>query len=106
MRRVARHVEAPGWCSWHRRPPAPTLRGASLDGFSLGCMAHRLFSGQRPAESVLEMLEKLRAGQGLSDVMDGRGARQHELILGQAASGAAGEQSLEYHLEGRARLAP
>jgi hypothetical protein len=50
--------------------------------FSLGCIAYHLFSGQPPAESVLDLAEKLRVGQGLrlSDVMDGCGARQQELI--------------------------
>ncbi|MCZ8257646.1 MAG: BREX system serine/threonine kinase PglW, partial [Polaromonas sp.] len=40
------------------------------------------FSGQAPAESVLELAEKLRLGQGLrlSDVMDGCGMRLQELI--------------------------
>ncbi len=56
--------------------------GPSLDVFSLGCIAYQLFSGQPPAESVLDLAEKLRVGQGLrlSDVMDGCGARQQELI--------------------------
>jgi serine/threonine protein kinase len=59
----------------------PSL-GASLDVFSLGCIAYQLFSGQPPADSVLAMSEKLRLGAGLrlSDVMDGCGARQQELI--------------------------
>jgi serine/threonine protein kinase len=56
--------------------------GPSLDVFSLGCIAYHLFSGQPPAESVLDLAEKLRVGQGLrlSDVMDGCGARQQDLI--------------------------
>lgn len=56
--------------------------GPSLDVFSLGCIAYQLFSGQPPAESALDLAEKLRVGQGLrlSDVMDGCGARQQELI--------------------------
>ncbi len=61
---------------------ADPTHGPSLDVFSLGCIAYQLFSGQPPAESVLELAEKLRVGQGLrlSDVMDGCGARQQELI--------------------------
>lgn len=61
---------------------ADPAQGPSLDVFSLGCIAYYLFSGQPPAESVLEMAEKLRVGQGLrlSDTMDGCGARQQELI--------------------------
>ncbi len=61
---------------------ADPAHGPSLDVFSLGCIAYHLFSSQPPAESSLELAEKLRAGQGLrlSDVMDGCGARQQELI--------------------------
>ncbi len=61
---------------------ADPAHGPSLDVFSLGCLAYQLFSGQPPAESVLDLAEKLRVGQGLrlSDVMDGCGARQQELI--------------------------
>lgn len=61
---------------------ADPAHGPSLDVFSLGCIAYQLFSGQPPAESVLDLAEKLRVGQGLrlSDVMDGCGAQQQELI--------------------------
>jgi serine/threonine protein kinase len=61
---------------------ADPAQGPSLDVFSLGCIAYYVFSGQPPAESVLELAEKLRVGQGLrlSDTMDGCGARQQELI--------------------------
>jgi len=61
---------------------ADPAQGPSLDVFSLGCIAYQLFSGQPPAESALDLAEKLRVGQGLrlSDVLDGCGARQQELI--------------------------
>jgi serine/threonine protein kinase len=61
---------------------ADPAQGPSLDVFSLGCIAYYLFSGQPPAESVLDLAEKLRVGQGLrlSNTMDGCGARQQELI--------------------------
>lgn len=61
---------------------ADPAHGPSLDVFSLGCIAYQLFSGEPPAESELDLAEKLRVGQGLrlSDVMDGCGARQQELI--------------------------
>ncbi len=61
---------------------ADAAHGASLDVFSLGCIAYQVFSGQPPAESVLDLAEKLRIGQGLrlSNVMDGCGARQQDLI--------------------------
>lgn len=82
-RHVEDYVEDPGLVylapETTRADPA---QGASLDVFSLGCIAYYVFSGQPPAESVLELAEKLRAGPGLllSDTMDGCGARQQELI--------------------------
>lgn len=80
---VEDYVEDPGMIylapETTRADPA---HGPSLDVFSLGCIAYHVFSGQPPAESVLDLAEKLRAGQGLrlSDVLDGCGARQQELI--------------------------
>ncbi|TXH62102.1 MAG: BREX system serine/threonine kinase PglW, partial [Burkholderiaceae bacterium] len=80
---VEDYVEDPGMIylapETTRADPA---HGPSLDVFSLGCIAYHLFSGQPPAESVLDLAEQLRVGQGLrlSDVMDGCGARQQELI--------------------------
>ncbi|MFZ7337841.1 BREX system serine/threonine kinase PglW [Comamonas jiangduensis] len=61
---------------------ADPAHGASLDVFSLGCIAFYIFTGQPAAASALEFSEKLRAGQGLrlSDALDGCGARQQELI--------------------------
>lgn len=61
---------------------ADPAQGASLDVFSLGCIAFYIFTGQPPAESTLELSEKLRVGQGLrlSDTMDGCGAKQQDLI--------------------------
>ena len=61
---------------------ADPAHGPSLDVFSLGCIAYHVFSGQPPAESVLDLNEKLRVGQGLnlSDVTDGCGAHQQELV--------------------------
>lgn len=82
-RHVEDYVEDPGLIylapETTRADPA---HGPSLDVFSLGCIAYQLFSGQPPAESVLELAEKLRIGQGLrlSDVLDGCGARQQELV--------------------------
>jgi serine/threonine protein kinase len=80
---VEDYVEDPGMIylapETTRADPA---HGPSLDVFSLGCIAYQLFSGRPPADSVLDLAEKLRVGQGLrlSDVMDGCGARQQELI--------------------------
>lgn len=59
----------------------PSL-GPSLDVFSLGCIAYHVFSGQPPASSAIELLEKIRAGQGLrlSEALDNCGAHQDDLI--------------------------
>ncbi|MEI8324818.1 MAG: BREX system serine/threonine kinase PglW [Betaproteobacteria bacterium] len=82
-RHVEDYVEDPGLIylapETTRADPA---QGPSLDVFSLGCIAYYIFCGEPPAESVLDLTEKLRVGQGLrlSDTMDGCGARQQELI--------------------------
>ncbi|MFM0732830.1 BREX system serine/threonine kinase PglW [Paraburkholderia sediminicola] len=82
-RHVEDYVEDPGLIylapETMRADPA---QGASLDVFSLGCIAFYIFTGQPPAESTLDLSEKLRIGQGLrlSDTMDGCGARQQDLI--------------------------
>jgi serine/threonine protein kinase len=82
-RHVEDYVDDPGLLYLAPETPrADPAQGASLDVFSLGCIAFYIFTGQAPAESTLEMSEKLRVGQGLrlSDTMDGCGARQQELI--------------------------
>lgn len=82
-RHVEDYVEDPGLVylapETTRADPA---QGASLDVFSLGCIAYYIFTGRPPAESTLDLTEKLRIGQGLrlSDTLDGCGARQQELI--------------------------
>lgn len=82
-RHVEDYVEDPGlvYLAPETSRADPT-HGPSLDVFSLGAIAYHVFSGQAPAESVLELAEKLRLGQGLrlSDVMDGCGMRLQELI--------------------------
>ena len=82
-RHVEDYVEDPGLV--YLAPEtirADLAHGPSLDVFSLGCIAYHVFSGQPPAESVLDLAEKLRIGQGLrlSDVMNGCGACQQDLI--------------------------
>lgn len=61
---------------------ADATHGPSLDLFSLGAIAYHVFSGQPPADSTLELADKLRRGQGLrlSDVMDGCGTHLQDLI--------------------------
>ena len=82
-RHVEDYVEDPGLLYLAPETTrADPSQGASLDVFSLGCIAFYIFTSQPPAESTLELSEKLRAGQGLrlSDTLDGCGARQQELI--------------------------
>jgi serine/threonine protein kinase len=61
---------------------ADPSHGPSLDVFSLGCIAFHIFGGQPPSDSVLNLAERLRVGQGLqlSDVMDGCSARLQDLV--------------------------
>ena len=65
------------------KPPVPTPPTAPAWMCSRSAASpYHVFSGQPPAESVLDLNEKLRVGQGLnlSDVMDGCGAHQQELV--------------------------
>lgn len=82
-RHVEDYVEDPGLVYLAPETTrADGAHGASLDIFSLGCIAYHVFSGQPPAESALALAEKLRVGQGLrlSDVMDGCGSQLQELV--------------------------
>jgi serine/threonine protein kinase len=45
-----------------------SLDGTELDVFSLGAIAYTLFSGQRPADNVLELNAKLRDSDGYLDL--------------------------------------
>jgi serine/threonine protein kinase len=82
-RHVEDYVEDPGlvYLAPETMRADPT-HGPALDVFSLGAIAYHIFSGQPPATSALELAEKLRVGQGLrlSDVLDGCGTCQQELI--------------------------
>lgn len=40
------------------------MHGPHLDVFSLGAIAYHVFSGQAPADSAIELHEKLREGPG------------------------------------------
>ena len=68
------HLSDPG--RLHAAPETTLNIGvnpAKLDVFSLGTLAWLLFTGKPPADSVLELPEKLERGQGLllSEVLDG-----------------------------------
>ncbi|MEO6319164.1 MAG: protein kinase, partial [Polaromonas sp.] len=82
-RHVEDYVEDPGLVYLAPETTrADATHGPSLDVFSLGAIAYYVFSGQPPANSKLELDEKLRLSQGLrlSDVSDGCGMRLQELI--------------------------
>jgi len=71
--------------AWHQDAAQDldgTRLGPQLDVFSLGAIAYHLFSGQPPAATVIEQLERLRAGPGLriSDVMDGAVPALQDLV--------------------------
>jgi len=44
------------------------FEGPELDIFSLGAIAYRLFSNQRPAESSIEVSQRLKQGNGFLDI--------------------------------------
>ncbi|MGI8782578.1 MAG: NERD domain-containing protein [Acidobacteriota bacterium] len=58
------------------------MHGSHLNVFSLGAIAYHVFSGQAPADSAIDLHDKLRIGPGLriSDVMDGTGKSLQDLI--------------------------
>ena len=60
----------------------PSVSGEELDLFSLGAIAYHILSGQPPAETIYELVDKLSEQDGLqiSSVMDGAGEKLQELI--------------------------
>jgi serine/threonine protein kinase len=56
--------------------------GVSLDVYSLGAIAYHLFTGLKPAESDIELLDKLRGGNGLqiTDVVNGASETSQYLV--------------------------
>lgn len=56
--------------------------GEHLDIFSLGAIAYHLFTGKPPAETSIEMAQRIRDNKGLqiSAVIDGAGKELQELI--------------------------
>ena len=59
-----------------------TEAAGHLDIFSLGAIAYHVFSNQPPAQSGLDLVEKLRSTNGLqiSSVLNGAGEWLHELV--------------------------
>jgi serine/threonine protein kinase len=55
-----------------------SLEGEELDSFSIGALAFRLFSGKPPAESLLQLDEKLR-GDGSLDLCSVMNGVTHEM---------------------------
>lgn len=60
----------------------PQADGAYLDVFSLGAIAYLLFTGKSPAESDLELQDKLRQNKGLliTDALNGASQGLQDLI--------------------------
>lgn len=60
----------------------PQADATALDVFSLGAIAYHLFTGRRPAESDLELQDKLRENRGLqvTDVLDGATPALQDLV--------------------------
>lgn len=56
--------------------------GVSLDVFSLGAIAYHLFTGERPAQSDIELQDKLSSGKGLqvTDVLNGASESMQYLV--------------------------
>lgn len=61
---------------------SPDSDPAPMDVFSLGALAYHLFAGRPPAETVLDLTERLREDRGLqiSVVLDGAGPGLEQLI--------------------------
>jgi serine/threonine protein kinase len=77
------HVEDPARVylapeAWQGTAPS----GAYHDVFSLGAVTYHVFAGIPPAASPLDLMEKLRTGNGLqlSDVLDGTSLALQELV--------------------------
>lgn len=60
----------------------PRADGAYLDVFSLGAIAYLLFTGRKPAETDLELQDKLRLNNGLqiTDALNGASEELQDLI--------------------------
>lgn len=56
--------------------------GVHMDVFSLGAIAYHLFTGRKPAQSDIELLDKLRRGNGLqvTDEINGASASLQYLV--------------------------
>ncbi|MBN8431453.1 BREX system serine/threonine kinase PglW [Microbulbifer salipaludis] len=60
--------------------------GVHMDVFSLGAIAYHLFTGKRPSESDIELLDKLRRGNGLQVTDEINGASETMQYLVQYAT--------------------
>jgi len=60
--------------------------GVHLDVFSLGAIAYHLFTGKKPAESDIELMDKLRHGKGLQVTDEINGASEGMQYLVQYAT--------------------
>lgn len=69
--------------------------GVSLDVYSLGAIAYHLFTGEKPAESDIELLDKLRRSNGLRITDAVNGASEVSQYLVQYATHPDVTQRLE-----------
>lgn len=60
--------------------------GVHMDVFSLGAIAYHLFTGKKPAQTDIELLDKLRRGNGLQVTDDVNGASEAMQYLVQYAT--------------------
>ncbi|UTW11960.1 protein kinase domain-containing protein [Marinobacterium rhizophilum] len=60
--------------------------GVHMDVFSLGAIAYHLFTGKKPAESDIELLDKLRRGNGMQVTDEVNGASEAMQYLVQYAT--------------------
>ncbi len=80
---LERYIDAPSQVYLAPEATRPDIAaGPHMDVFSLGAIAFHLFTGRPPADSRLELIERLRLGHGLriSDVLDGAGPCLQYLI--------------------------
>jgi serine/threonine protein kinase len=103
---VEQYVEEPSQVYLAPEASRPDIAaGPHMDVFSLGAIAFHLFAGRPPADSRLELAERLRVGHGLriSDALDGAGPCLQDLIQAstqpEVSSRAASVDELLEYLE-------
>lgn len=86
---------------------SPDSDAGPMDVFSLGALAYHLFAGKPPAETVVDLTERLREDRGLeiSVVLDGAGPELEQLIhFSTAAEVSSRTESVADFLNGLDRV--